>query len=1238
MASMQGAGGAAAAGGVGPDLSRGGRMQLLAARMQPPTYSGIGVRMLRGVGLTGTGGGFGGESGSGDVRAQGQPGGQVGQTGVTKAERIHGYPSPEDNVMGVAASASAEGHSANVKGVEGRVVGTGMLSGLMAGLGHSGQPLAPPRPIPLPTPPVNALDSLVPPLGANAATEGVSSEDKADPLALWRMASRARDALPNAQRLENLAWRMLGAKNRVKTAEAEGLGDQGGADRRAAEGGDVMEESDLMKVEQVNGEEPEWMHVDSTHPTDPSTQVDWLAQFTSLASPSPDLSSFRTTIDPAIKLEPDDSTTSHSTLTTDQTTLYSPDSASHLLSQLRLHNNTPPSAALASRGNVISASFVSALAQATAQSPASSTSSPAASSSSSATPRSDSDDTVSHSTLEASTISISASASSPPPTSLAAPGSTTSTYPHPSRTPPGTPPSETPECSNCHTTRTPLWRRTDSGRLCNACGLFYKLHGTMRPASMRTEVIKKRNRKGPVAVAAEGQGQGQPGQPTVQGVSLPTSMPMGSMPNGQGQFMAASFPGGPMLGSSFPMYPGGMAQGPPIHAGGMVLTPQFYGSHMGFPINVSAQLPTALPVSPTTASASAEHTLATISLPSKAHKPNSPSANPVLVTATASSASGGLVALSSTPSTSSVGSTSIHRTSSQGTAPISIGRSSSSVVSSSSTPTSSLAAHYPLPHPSVPQPLNRTSSSSTPPNSSNPQSAPHTVFVAASSPAQALLEARAGNGVPLGLIVGSPPASPSSPPAGANIVRTKSAAGMGPVRTRSPRPAPPRAPTRGGSVHLPYSGPTGGPPGRKRVRREGSGALPASLGTSPSSSFTFPSSAPFALPPGVAGWNPAHLGMGTTPWPDDDGVDMFRSESAPSALLYSEQPRVGPGGAPLRQIHRVPSVRPSAPPVVAPTPMYTPAGPGGGPGGVLSDVVGDTMALIGAQAAQNGGGVTAEDLFGTLRQIMVLAEQDKARRSGVGVSGIAFDGVVGSQGGRQPPSTNPGPRHSPPSQPPAGDQGITPGMLFNQLQQLIDLHKMQLEVQQRNAEVIAAAAYGTGNVAFTGSPNALGGMNPPTVIAAPRPVVGQQLIDLAGLMESPPSATTSEVPSPVAAVVDESPADSGVGMLSASPRTGEMRWGSVGGPTDRQGQVKSGQGQSGQSMQVDVKPGPGDHAGFAGMKPGADASVLVGGSGLWDGMGGLSGFGVSGLGMEDGFLGSGMLEDMVAFDDHQMEY
>ena len=60
-----------------------------------------------------------------------------------------------------------------------------------------------------------------------------------------------------------------------------------------------------------------------------------------------------------------------------------------------------------------------------------------------------------------------------------------------------------PVCQNCSTSTTPLWRRDEIGSvLCNACGLFLKLHGRNRPLALKTDVIKSRNR-----VKSSGQGQ-----------------------------------------------------------------------------------------------------------------------------------------------------------------------------------------------------------------------------------------------------------------------------------------------------------------------------------------------------------------------------------------------------------------------------------------------------------------------------------------------------------------------------------------------------------------------------------------------------------------------------------------------------------------------------------------------------------------------------------------------------------
>jgi len=51
-------------------------------------------------------------------------------------------------------------------------------------------------------------------------------------------------------------------------------------------------------------------------------------------------------------------------------------------------------------------------------------------------------------------------------------------------------------CSNCHTSTTSLWRRNTLGEpVCNACGLYFKLHGVNRPLAMKKDNIQTRKRK-----------------------------------------------------------------------------------------------------------------------------------------------------------------------------------------------------------------------------------------------------------------------------------------------------------------------------------------------------------------------------------------------------------------------------------------------------------------------------------------------------------------------------------------------------------------------------------------------------------------------------------------------------------------------------------------------------------------------------------------------------------------------
>ncbi|OQR74005.1 GATA-binding factor 5-A-like, partial [Tropilaelaps mercedesae] len=63
-------------------------------------------------------------------------------------------------------------------------------------------------------------------------------------------------------------------------------------------------------------------------------------------------------------------------------------------------------------------------------------------------------------------------------------------------------------CSNCSTTNTSLWRRNSVGEpVCNACGLYFRLHGVNRPLTMKKDTIQTRKRK---PKCSPNQGHGQP--------------------------------------------------------------------------------------------------------------------------------------------------------------------------------------------------------------------------------------------------------------------------------------------------------------------------------------------------------------------------------------------------------------------------------------------------------------------------------------------------------------------------------------------------------------------------------------------------------------------------------------------------------------------------------------------------------------------------------------------------------
>ncbi|AJU44050.1 Gln3p [Saccharomyces cerevisiae YJM1208] len=80
------------------------------------------------------------------------------------------------------------------------------------------------------------------------------------------------------------------------------------------------------------------------------------------------------------------------------------------------------------------------------------------------------------------------------------------------------------QCFNCKTFKTPLWRRSPEGNtLCNACGLFQKLHGTMRPLSLKSDVIKKRISKKRAKQTDPNIAQNTPSAPATASTSVTTT-------------------------------------------------------------------------------------------------------------------------------------------------------------------------------------------------------------------------------------------------------------------------------------------------------------------------------------------------------------------------------------------------------------------------------------------------------------------------------------------------------------------------------------------------------------------------------------------------------------------------------------------------------------------------------------------------------------------------------------------
>lgn len=64
-------------------------------------------------------------------------------------------------------------------------------------------------------------------------------------------------------------------------------------------------------------------------------------------------------------------------------------------------------------------------------------------------------------------------------------------------------------CENCKTNITPLWRRSETGNyLCNACGLYLKIHKKHRPVKFMSKEIKHRQRQSGQRILPDGTTEG----------------------------------------------------------------------------------------------------------------------------------------------------------------------------------------------------------------------------------------------------------------------------------------------------------------------------------------------------------------------------------------------------------------------------------------------------------------------------------------------------------------------------------------------------------------------------------------------------------------------------------------------------------------------------------------------------------------------------------------------------------
>ncbi|KAJ8735166.1 hypothetical protein PYW08_014416 [Mythimna loreyi] len=138
-------------------------------------------------------------------------------------------------------------------------------------------------------------------------------------------------------------------------------------------------------------------------------------------------------------------------------------------------------------------------------------------------------------------------------------------------------------CTNCQTTTTSLWRRNSLGEtVCNACGLYYKLHNINRPLAMKKDSIQTRKRKPKNSIKAERNIKAAVQRTVTSGVKIENLLESGSGATGGAR--------SPLALNYYVQHALKVEEPPPAHAHAAHAAHHAHAAHAGHAAHAAHQL------------------------------------------------------------------------------------------------------------------------------------------------------------------------------------------------------------------------------------------------------------------------------------------------------------------------------------------------------------------------------------------------------------------------------------------------------------------------------------------------------------------------------------------------------------------------------------------------------------------------------------------------------------------------